>query len=323
MLESDVRANDIMQMEFDNDKLLAIGYEKTLKGLIKKSNSAMDETGAPTLYLCLGNLTYERKKKKGKGHAPFMVLPIKVTKDKLGLYYTVSYDYDDLMLNKTFFEYYKLEHPNADFSSLYSLGSNHRYIDIVHTFKKNNTEDIILNESMFYIANLSFAHYIMWLDMKKRRESLKQNKVVESILKDENKLNEVSDTIDKNVDSIENYKDFAAPLPYDSTQLKAILDCGLGKSFILDGPPGTGKSQTIVNMIVNAFYHGKTVLFVAEKKAALDVVYDRLDKIELSRFCLELHSNKANKSDFFEKLKHSMNLVQLKILLYLILNVKS
>ena len=308
MLESDVRANDIMQMEFDNDKLLAIGYEKTLKGLIKKSNSAMDETGAPTLYLCLGNLTYERKKKKGKGNAPFMVLPIKVTKDKLGLYYTVSYDYDDLMLNKTFFEYYKLEHPNADFSSLYSLGSNHRYIDIVHTFKKNNTEDIILNESMFYIANLSFAHYIMWLDMKKRRESLKQNKVVESILKDENKLNEVSDTIDKNADLIENYKDFAAPLPYDSTQLKAILDCGLGKSFILDGPPGTGKSQTIVNMIVNAFYHGKTVLFVAEKKAALDVVYDRLDKIELSRFCLELHSNKANKSDFFEKLKHSMEL---------------
>ena len=141
MLESDVRANDIMQMEFDNDKLLAIGYEKTLKGLIKKSNSAMDETGAPTLYLCLGNLTYERKKKKGKGHAPFMVLPIKVTKDKLGLYYTVSYDYDDLMLNKTFFEYYKLEHPNADFSSLYSLGSNHRYIDIVHTFKKNNVEE--------------------------------------------------------------------------------------------------------------------------------------------------------------------------------------
>ena len=66
-----------------------------------------------------------------------------------------------------------------------------------------------------------------------------------------------------------------------------------GESFVLHGPPGTGKSQTITNMIANALYNGKSVLFVAEKMAALSVVQRRLEKIGLGPFCLEMHSNKA------------------------------
>lgn len=311
----DIKPSDIYGENFDKNKILAIGYDKTLKNLIKKSNAAMDETGAPTLYLCLGMLTYNRKKGDLKGHAPFMVLPIKITKDKLGPYSTITYDYEDVMINQTFFEYYKQEHPNVDFSELYQINSNDKYMDIVHAFKANNTEDIQLNEEAFFIANLTFSHYIMWLDIRKRKEELKKNKVIHSILENKNMLEDNVNELDYPIDELEKYYDFAAPLPYDSTQLKAILKCGEAKSFILDGPPGTGKSQTIVNMIVNAFYHGKTVLFVAEKKAALDVVADRLRKLgdpssdnNLGRFCLELHSNKANKTQFFEKLKSSMEL---------------
>lgn len=313
-----LKPNDVFNASIDFDKVLGIGLDKTLKSLIKKSNQAMDETGAPTLYMALGILTYNRKNHE-KGQAPFMVLPIKITKDKAVGLYTISYDYDDIMINQTFFEYYKEEHPNIDFSALYQVDSSQKYMDIVHTFKKNNTEDIQLDEQAFFIANLTFAHYIMWLDVRKRKNELRKNKVIESIIVNKNLLNENIDDLNKSVDLIENYEDFAAPLYYDSTQLRAILECGKGKSFILDGPPGTGKSQTIVNMIVNAFYHGKTVLFVAEKKAALDVVAQRLKKLgdpnsenNLGRFCLELHSNKANKTDFFQKLKSSMELGQIK-----------
>lgn len=313
-----LKPNDVFNASIDFDKVLGIGLDKTLKSLIKKSNQAMDETGAPTLYMALGILTYNRKNHE-KGQAPFMVLPIKITKDKAVGLYTISYDYDDIMINQTFFEYYKEEHPNIDFSALYQVDSSQKYMDIVHTFKKNNTEDIQLDEQAFFIANLTFAHYIMWLDVRKRKNELRKNKVIESIIANKNLLNENIDDLNKSVDLIENYEDFAAPLYYDSTQLRAILECGKGKSFILDGPPGTGKSQTIVNMIVNAFYHGKTVLFVAEKKAALDVVAQRLKKLgdpnsenNLGRFCLELHSNKANKADFFQKLKSSMELGQIK-----------
>ena len=219
------------------------------------------------------------------------------------------------MINQTFFEYYKQEHPGVNFEELYSVTHEDKYEDIVNTFKTNNTEDIQLDENSFFIANLTFAHHIMWLDMRKRKNELKKNKVVQSILENRNVLEDNIDKEEKSINDLEKYHDFAAPLYYDSTQLKAILECGKGKSFILDGPPGTGKSQTIVNMIVNAFYNGKTVLFVAEKKAALDVVAERLKKLgdpnsdnNLGRFCLELHSNKASKTEFFEKLKHSMEL---------------
>lgn len=309
------KPSQIFGDSYDKNKLLGIGFEKTLKNLIKKSNSAMDETGAPTLYFCLGTLTYSRKKGYQKGFAPFMVLPIKVTKDKMGPYYTMSYDYDDIMINETFFEYYKQEHPGIDFEKLYKINPTDDYLDIVHTFMENNAEDIQLDADSFFIANLTFAHYIMWQDVRKRKRELKKNEVIHSILENRNLLDDDFNDLEKPIDEVEQYHDFAAPLYYDSTQLRAILKCGEGKSFILDGPPGTGKSQTIVNMIVNAFYHGKTVLFVAEKKAALDVVADRLKKLgdpnsenNLARFCLELHSNKANKSDFFGKLRNSMEL---------------
>ncbi|MCR5647595.1 MAG: DUF4011 domain-containing protein, partial [Acholeplasmatales bacterium] len=303
-LKSNKKPKDLL--EISEDKVFAFGDEKTLKSIISKSKLATDETGAPTLYLIMGLLKYKRLG-KDVGAAPFMVLPIKVTKNKNKSGYTINYDYEDSMINQTFFEYYQEVNPDLDYSNLYNI-TNERYQDICHTFKVMNNAEIILDSDIFIIANLTFSHYIMWLDMKKRKEELKKNKIVASIINNRNMLDNFDIDSNLTLDELENYNNFAAPLPYDSTQLKAILDCGNGKSFILDGPPGTGKSQTIVNMIINSFYKGKTVLFVAEKKAALDVVYDRLKRLKLDRFALELHSNKANKADFFAKLKSSMEM---------------
>ena len=64
---------------------------------------------------------------------------------------------------------------------------------------------------------------------------------------------------------------------------------------MVQGPPGTGKSQTIANIIAAAVKDGKRILFVAEKRAALDVVYARLDRCGLGPLCLELHSNKVSR----------------------------
>jgi len=88
----------------------------------------------------------------------------------------------------------------------------------------------------------------------------------------------------------------------DFSQTEAIEYAMMGKSFVLQGPPGTGKSQTITNIIAELIYSGKKVLFVSEKMAALEVVYNNLKKAKLSDFCLELHSYKANKKDFIDEL---------------------
>lgn len=79
--------------------------------------------------------------------------------------------------------------------------------------------------------------------------------------------------------------DVALPISADSFQMEAVCHATKGKSFILHGPPGTGKSQTITNIIADALYHGKKVLFVAEKMAALSVVQKRLSDIGLAPFC--------------------------------------
>ena len=96
----------------------------------------------------------------------------------------------------------------------------------------------------------------------------------------------------------------ASCLP-NSSQIAASLAATEGRDFVVVGPPGTGKSQTIANMIANCLAGGKTVLFVAEKTAALDVVYRRLREHSLGDYCLELHSSKADRKSFVSQLKQA------------------
>ena len=94
----------------------------------------------------------------------------------------------------------------------------------------------------------------------------------------------------------------------DATQTLAILDVAGGRNLVIEGPPGTGKSQTITNLIAESLGAGKTVLFVAEKMAALEVVKRRLDAVGLGDACLELHSHKINKRAVLEELRRTLQL---------------
>src|SRR5258708_4971025 len=94
----------------------------------------------------------------------------------------------------------------------------------------------------------------------------------------------------------------------DSSQTLAIHEVRRDRNIVIQGPPGTGKSQTIANIIASAVADGKTVLFVAEKMAALDVVKRRLDRAGVGDVCIELHSNKANKRALREELRRTWEL---------------
>ncbi|HKP14887.1 MAG TPA: DUF4011 domain-containing protein, partial [Gemmatimonadaceae bacterium] len=97
-------------------------------------------------------------------------------------------------------------------------------------------------------------------------------------------------------------------VPADSSQHSVLIDVHRGENLVVQGPPGTGKSQTITNMIADAISAGKKVLFVAEKKAALDVVFARLVDAGLGPFCLALHSHTSNKREFLDDLKARIDL---------------
>ncbi len=101
----------------------------------------------------------------------------------------------------------------------------------------------------------------------------------------------------------EKYRELAPAfaLPADSSQHSAVIDVASGLNLVIEGPPGTGKSQSIVNLIANAIHQGKKIIFLAQKTAALEVVRHRLEKIGLGGKCLALHSEHASKAALFEE----------------------
>lgn len=94
-------------------------------------------------------------------------------------------------------------------------------------------------------------------------------------------------------------------VPCDSAQAAAVARSRRGTSFIIQGPPGTGKSQTITNLIADYVARGKRVLFVCEKRAAIDVVFHRLRQQGLDELCCLIHDSQNDKKSFIQNLKQT------------------
>lgn len=92
-------------------------------------------------------------------------------------------------------------------------------------------------------------------------------------------------------------------VPQDPTQARAITHARSGASMIIQGPPGTGKSQTITNLIADYVARGKRIMFVCEKRAAIDVVYHRLQQHGLEQLCALIHDSQGDKKSFVMDLK--------------------
>lgn len=150
----------------------------------------------------------------------------------------------------------------------------------------------------------SFAKLVMWTDLDERAERLLENRLVAHLAKGKGEAFDAAselpdpDALDEKVP----VGSLLLPLDADASQLAAIAAASGGRTFVLQGPPGTGKSQTIANLICHAISEGKSVLFVSEKMAALEVVQRRLAGAGLGDFCLELHSHKARRKDVVEQL---------------------
>jgi very-short-patch-repair endonuclease len=128
------------------------------------------------------------------------------------------------------------------------------------------------------------------------------SRFLEGAIQDEGEKTELGFGEEYSIDDIYNvHQNYPLIDDADSSQHSALIDAIEGKNLVIEGPPGTGKSQTITNLIAAAMAQGKKVLFVAEKLAALEVVYSRLDKAGLGEFCLELHSHKSQKLKVLEE----------------------
>ncbi len=151
------------------------------------------------------------------------------------------------------------------------------------------------------ISYFSFDKEAMYRDLLDNEDQIADHPAVAALAlggKTELPTDFIFDEIpDQDVDRLAAPEGVPVILDADSSQRASIAAALEGRSFIMDGPPGTGKSQTIANMIGVLLHAGKTVLFVSEKAAALDVVRDRLDDVGLRSYLLELHSHKATRKE--------------------------
>ena len=284
-----------------NTYMTSAELEKALKKIHRQAKVSVEENGANTLYLALGFLKwYENDKCEKARIAPILLVPVDIVRKNIDRSYAIRSRDEDPQINVTLLELLRQDY-GIKAEGLSPLPADEKGVDLPQVFSRvaeavsamKNWEII----NAVFLGHFSFSRFIMWNDIKSRSEDLKKNKVVASLM--EGKIT-FTDDIEPSA--------LAVPASADSSQLSAIYEASNGKSFVLHGPPGTGKSQTITNMIANALYQGKTVLFVAEKMAALSVVQKRLAKLGLDPFCLELHSNKTQKKTVLSQLEKTLNI---------------
>ena len=288
--------------------------QKRLKELYRLAKLDLEESGVNTLFLALGFLEWNLDENDTRTYrSPILLVPIRLERRSITDGIRVTRLDEDTVLNATLVELLRcqfgLSVQGVDPLPIDSSGVDvpqimDRFRDVAAQKKGWS----VVEEAM--VGHFSFGKFVMWKDMTSRIGDFKKNKLVNHLIDGGGMYDDGVEVFPP--EEIGSYLDPArlyCPMSADSSQLTAVLYSAIGKSFVLHGPPGTGKSQTITNIIAYNLASGRRVLFVSEKKAALDVVYKRLTSIGLAPFCLELHSSKAGKAEVLAQFSDALKVV--------------
>lgn len=283
--------------------------EGRLTDLYRASKLAFEEGGANILYLCLGFLKWTPQDGAGPYRAPLILIPVQLERKSVRSGFRLALHEDEARFNPTLMQMLKQDFDLAMPEFDIELPQDASGIDVAGIWKtvRQHVKSIKGWEvtEQVTLATLSFTKYLMWKDLVDRTELLKRNPVVAHLIDTPTHTYGGSGAgfIDaRTIDDVIDPVDLFAPLSADSSQVAAIVAAQRGADYVLFGPPGTGKSQTIANAITNCLAHGKTVLFVSQKTAALEVVRQRMQGVGLGNYCLEVHPTKAQKSNVLEQL---------------------
>ena len=295
--------------------LQVIQYPADLERMMRKvsteARTVIEETGTNMLYLMFGFLEYFDSDDSEKAvHAPLLSVPVTLTRGNIDTEsrtytYELAYSGEDIAENFTLREKLRQQFRLA-FPELEEEESPEDYFKKIQAAvakRKNWTVKRRLS-----LGFLSFGKLAIWADLDPAKsEGLLTSDLLRNIF--EGGRADASDAFHAEDYDIDTHADGELPLIYDadSSQHSAIIDVKNGKSLVINGPPGTGKSQTITNIVASAIADGKKVLFVSEKLAALEVVKQRLTSAGLGDFCLELHSHKTQKKQLLESIEQRMS----------------
>ncbi len=294
-------------------RLTPKGLQKRLLDLYFDARTLEEEQGVNILYLTLGALKWiDPNNAANIRFAPLVLVPVQLERGNAG-------------------EKFKLRMRQEDYASNLSLEA---FLDRAHsirlpTFDGGEDFDPIayfkdvaeavsskpgweVQPDVIVLGFFSFAKFLMYRDLDPQTwpngGKITERALVRGLLADGFEGSAGMIPEDANIDPFIPPSEMLHIVDADSSQALAVHEVRRGRDMVIQGPPGTGKSQTIANIIASAIADGKTVLFVAEKMAALEVVKRRLDATGVGDACLELHSNKANKRAVLEELRRTWEL---------------
>jgi len=287
--------------------------EKSLRRIDDQARSIIEEQGVNALFLALGMLHYnDDKDSKIIRRAPLVLVPVELLRKSAREGFKVSMTDEEIILNPSLVEYLKnsfgITIPELpDISTLTDEYDLQSFFTSLGDLFSNNKDWKITNE--IYLGLLFFQKLVMYKDLEKNVEAVKRHKIFQRIInkKGESHIGLPDEIKEMSLDETFAPENCMQVVDADSSQLRAMAAVAKNYDLVMEGPPGTGKSQTITNIIAQSLSEGKSVLFVAEKMAALEVVFRRLHEVGLGEACLELHSTKANKKSVMQDLRKTLD----------------
>jgi very-short-patch-repair endonuclease len=286
--------------------------DKSLRRLDEQARLSLEEQGVNPLFLAIGMLHYtESSDSELVFRAPLVLLPVELNRKSARSGYQLRATDEDPLVNPALAEYLKSysivlpELPDANsISDDYDLQS---LLSTVAERIENKKSWAVKTD--IYLGLFSFQKFVMYKDLQTNADQFGLHRLIQQLV-----LRSGSQVVGLpgDVRSMELDLEFPPETTFqvvdaDSSQLRAIAACARNYDLVIEGPPGTGKSQTITNLIAQALAADKSVLFVAEKMAALEVVHRRIVQAGLGEACLELHSTKANKRAVMKELAASLD----------------
>lgn len=278
----------------------------------RQATAQLDEQGINTLFLALGMLEWKESDSEEKTSlAPLILVPVALSRTSTGGF-RLKYDESEIGTNLSL--QVAIEKQGV---KLPDLPSDIAALEVEAYF--NSVNDVIrlkkdwkVLPDKIALGFFSYAKIVLYQDLDASRWPEDQTPAhhpnIRATLGSGFPAREQSREQTQSLDELRGPENSLEIFEADSSQIIAIMDALSGMSMVVEGPPGTGKSQTIANLIGEYVNQGKKVLFVSEKMAALEVVYRKLDGAGLGAACLELHSQKANRRSFYEAIQATWRL---------------
>ena len=300
------RSEAFLETSDDNETL-----DRKLFYVFNQANSIFEEQGYPVLYLAVGFLQWSEIKSSVKNpKAPLLLIPIELKRIGKGRNFTIQWTGDEIFTSITLqakMKEFGIQIP--DFAMPEEEMGVEGYFKAISEAIRGRSDWRVLPE--VYLDLFNFRKFVMYKDLDPATwpedMSPAEHPLIQKIFNPQDPECDFSGFLEEEVDLKLSAKDTYHIMDADSSQIAVIEDVKAGKDLVVEGPPGTGKSQTIANTIAELIAHGKSVLFVSEKMAALQVVKGRLDAAGLGELCLEIHSNQTRKKAVLEELEKTLN----------------